>query len=69
MRMHIIVKFKNSQDKARGGGGGGGGGAFTPNFDRYVPRQSEKWGALERVEREYAGLRSELERENASLRN
>ena len=26
--------------------GGGGGGGLTPNFGRYVPRQSEKWGAL-----------------------
>ena len=22
---------------------GGGGGAHTPNFGKYVPRQSEKW--------------------------
>ena len=33
---------------------GGGGGTHIPNFGRYVPRQSEKWG-----------LRSELVRENA----
>ena len=26
---------------------GGGGGSLTPNFGRYVPWQSEKWGALE----------------------
>ena len=24
------------------------GGALTQNFGRYVPRQSEKWGAQER---------------------
>ena len=28
-------------------GGGGGGGGLTPKFGRYVPRQSEKWGAPE----------------------
>ena len=43
---------------------GGGGGVLTPNFGRYVPRQSEKWaGAPDElpVERENAGLRNELE--------
>ena len=29
-----------------GGGVGGGGGELGPNFGRYVPRQSEKWGAF-----------------------
>ena len=42
-------------------------GALTPNFGRYVSRQSEKWGALERVEHENAGLRSGLECTNAGL--
>ena len=37
---------------------GGGGGALNPDFGRYVPRQSEKWG-----------LWSELERENEGLQN
>ena len=38
------------------GGGGGGEGALTPSFGRYVPRLSEKWGALERVENENKGI-------------
>ena len=33
-------------------GGGGGGGALDPHFGRYVPRRSEKCGALERLRRE-----------------
>ena len=32
-------KYKLGQYPARGGGGG----VLTPNFGRYVPRQSEKW--------------------------
>ena len=57
----------------RAGGWGcrapGGKGALTPNFGRYVPRQSEKWGggAAERLERENAGLWSELKGESGSL--
>ena len=46
------------------GGGGGGGGVLTPNFGRYVPRQSEKWArAPERAPGQAwkAGLRIELE--------
>ena len=69
------------RSRGRGGGGGGGGGVLTPNFGRYVPRQSEKWArapdraprssvkmwgsgpSLSRrpIERENAGLRTELE--------
>ena len=45
-------------------GGGGGGGALAPNFSRYIcATQSGKWGALEQIEREKAGIRSGLKRE------
>ena len=41
--------------------GGGGGGVLNPHFGRYVPRQLSE--TLE------GGLRTELEGENAGLRN
>ena len=44
-----------------------GGGGHSPQSlvgTVYVPRQSEKWAAPERLERENAGLRSVLERES-----
>ena len=45
--------------------GGGGGRVLTPNFGRYVPRQSEKLARAPEnelpVERENGGLRNELE--------
>ena len=44
-----------------------GRGALGPHFRRYVPRRSEKCGALERLERENAGLWSGLECENVGL--
>ena len=42
-------------------------GAFGLHFGRYMPRQSGKWGAPERLKRENAGLWSGFERVNAGL--
>ena len=47
----------------------GGGGHPSRIFGGYVPRQSDKWGLRNELERENAGLRRELERENGGLRN
>ena len=55
------------QGTCPGGGGGGGGGALDPHFGRYVPRRSEKYGAMERLECENDGLWSGREREKVGL--
>ena len=58
------------------GGGGGGKVILTPNFGRYVPRQSEKWArAPDQAPRSSVKMRgsglslSRFELENAGLRN